>query len=109
MWWLALCYGLLLGIAQFFLLRALIRLALARRQGPDGRLPWLLATKLAAYLAAALGAVYLFEQTLVWAGVGLGAGLVGLAALAAVRSLRRAGAADTEERCAADRQKEDGR
>lgn len=92
MLWLALCYGLALGAAQFFLLKALVRLALARRSGAAARLPLLLAAKLAVYLAAALGAVYLFEETLLWAGVGLGAGLVGLAVLQTIASLRRANA-----------------
>lgn len=89
--WIALVYGAGLGVAQFFLLKEIVRLALAQQQALPKRVIGLVCAKLAVYAAAALGAVYLFEEVLIWAGVGLGAGLVGFAVLWFARTLRRAG------------------
>lgn len=87
--WIALGCGFALGCAQFFLLKALIAQALSGRQR---RLPLLLAAKLAVYLAAALAAVYLLGDALLYAGVGLLAGLAGLALVLGFVGLRRAAA-----------------
>lgn len=83
-------YGLLLGGTQFFLLKALLGLALAGGARAKRRLPLLLVAKLAVYTAAVVGALYLFGDALGFAGLGLGAGLVGMAVLAALRGLRQA-------------------
>lgn len=103
--WIALGCGLALGCGQFFLLKAILALALAGPQtdqqpngrapqaAPSRRLPLLLAGKLAVYLAAALAAVWLLEDALLYAGIGLVVGLVGLAFFWGWRGLRRAAAA----------------
>ena len=107
--WIALGCGLALGCGQFFLLKAILALALADPQtdqqpngrapqaAPSRRLPLLLAGKLAVYLAAALAAVWLLEDALLYAGIGLVVGLVGLAFFWGWRGLRRAAAADAVE------------
>ena len=103
--WIALGCGLALGCGQFFLLKAILALALAGPQAdqrpngrapqaaPSRRLPLLLAGKLAVYLAAALAAVWLLEDALLYAGIVLVVGLVGLAFFWGWRGLRRAAAA----------------
>ncbi len=75
--WIALAYGLLLGAAQFFVLRAIWLRSLAQQPGPIGPL---LAGG-GAYLAAAGAAIYLFTDELVFAGGGMLGGMAVTAVL----------------------------
>lgn len=86
---LAFVYGLALGAAQFFVLREIVRLGLSQQARPRRRVLVWVGVKLAIYLAAALAAIYLFENVLLWAGIGLGAGLTGLAVGWFLYTLRR--------------------
>ena len=67
MQWIALGYGLALGVAQFFVLRAIWLRSLAPQPGPAGPL---LAGG-GAYAAAAVAAIYIFSEQLGWAGGGM--------------------------------------
>lgn len=88
--WIAFAYGLALGVGQFAVLRAIIRAALAAgRVGGPVRLPRTSLWQMVVYIAAALGAVYLFTQHLVSVAVGLGIGLAGTAGIAAALAVRR--------------------
>ncbi len=88
MLWLALGYGFALGAAQFYLIKALFRLALVQQQGLRG-LRWPTALGLLVYVAAALAAVYLFEDRLVPVAAGLGIGLAVCGAIWLARKVRK--------------------
>lgn len=86
MQWVALGYGLALGVLQFFVIRAVCKRAFAKTDpGPAG--PLLLG--LAGYVLAAGAAVYLFSELLVWTGGGMLGALVLTAVLWLVHKLRR--------------------
>ena len=86
MQWIALSYGLVLGVLQFFVIRAVCKRAFAKTD-PGPAMPLVLG--LAGYVLAAGGAVYLFSELLVWADGGLLAGLVLTAAFCFWRWLRQ--------------------
>ncbi len=86
--WLAVGYGLLLGAAQFYLVKALVKYAVTQRKGP-AKLPAAVLFGLVGYMAAALGAVYLFERQLAPTALGLGAGFFLLAGVWLARKLKR--------------------
>ncbi len=77
MQWIALGYGLVLGAAQFLVIRAVCKRAFAKTD-PGSAAPLMLA--MAGYVLAAGAAVYLFSEQLLYAGGGLLAGLVLMAA-----------------------------
>ena len=86
MQWIALSYGLVLGVLQFFVIRAVCKRAFAK-EDPGPAMPLVLG--LAGYVLAAGAAVYLFSELLVWVGGGLLAGLVLTAAFCFWQWLRR--------------------
>ena len=87
MQWIALAYGILLGAAQFFVLRAIWLRSLAQQPGPAGHL----LAGLGAYAAAAIAAIYLFSEQLGWAGGGMLGGMVVTAVLWVLIRARQAG------------------
>ena len=86
MQWIALAYGLVLGVLQFFVIRAVCKRAFAKADpGPAG--PLLLA--LAGYALAAGAAIYLFSEQLVWVGGSMLGALVLTAVLWLVHKIRK--------------------
>ena len=86
MQWIALGYGLALGVLQFFVIRAVCKRAFAKTDpGPAGPL----VLGLAAYAAAAGAALYLFSEQLIWTGGGMLGALVLTAVLWLVRAVRK--------------------
>lgn len=85
MQWIALGYGLALGAAQFFVLRAIWLRSLAPQPGPAGPL---LAGG-GAYAAAAVAAIYIFSEQLGWAGGGMLGGMVLTAVVWLMHKVRR--------------------
>lgn len=86
MQWIALGYGLALGVLQFFVIRAVCKRAFAKTDpGPAGPL----VLGLAGYVLAAGAAVYLFSELLVWTGGGMLGALVLTAVLWLVHKVRK--------------------
>ena len=86
MQWIALGYGLALGVLQFFVIRAVCKRAFAKADpGPAGSL----VLGLVGYAAAAGAALYLFGEQLVWVGGGMLGALVLTAVLWLVRAVRK--------------------
>ena len=86
MQWVALGYGLALGVLQFFVIRAVCKRAFAKTDpGPAG--PLLLG--LAGYVLAAGAAVYLFDEQLIRVGGGMLGALVLTAVLWLVHKIRK--------------------
>jgi hypothetical protein len=86
MQWIALGYGLALGVLQFFVIRAVCKRAFAKTDpGPAGPL----VLGLAGYMLAAGAAVYLFSELLVWTGGGMLGAMVLTAVLWLVHKVRK--------------------
>lgn len=86
MQWIALGYGLALGVLQFFVIRAVCKRAFAKTDpGPAGRL----VLGLVGYAVAAGAAVYLFSEQLTWTGGGMLGAMVLTAVLWLVRAVRK--------------------
>ena len=86
MQWIALGYGLALGVLQFFVIRAVCKRAFAKTDpGPAGPL----VLGLAGYVLAAGAAVYLFSELLVWTGGGMLGAMVLTAVLWLVYKVRK--------------------
>ncbi|GEM_PF-4834109 len=98
----AIGYGLMLGIAEYYVLRALIRFAVAHRpilsdeDTPQPaasedtlRIRLRLAALLLIFFAFAMAAVYLFTDYLVPTAIGMLLGLVGAVAVHLILWLRR--------------------
>ena len=86
MQWIALGYGLALGVLQFFVIRAVCKRAFAKTDpGPAGPL----VLGLAGYAVAAGAALYLVSEQLIWTGGGMLGGMVLTAVLWLVRAVRK--------------------
>ena len=86
MQWIALGYGLALGVLQFFVIRAVCKRAFAKTDpGPAGPL----VLGLAGYVLTAGAAVYLFSELLVWVGGSMLGALVLTAVLWLVHKVRK--------------------